>query len=147
MVYSLVGSPNSSLILGWMASSFFYFSFIFTLDSSSLSKTDTTTFAKLNKPPPSNVFEINKPPGGNIEENFKRNTELLKVDLNLGSDRRFNRIVVRLSRKLCSGPPHSSLCHPLSRTSEHHVKADNTRKPWFRACVVLLCPLTANLMS
>ena len=136
MVYSLVGSPNFSLILGWMASSFFYFSFIFTLDSSSLSKTDTTTFAKLNKPP-----------GGNIEENFKRNTELLKVDLNLGSDRRFNRIVVRLSRKLCSGPPHSSLCHPLSRTNEHHVKADNTRKPWFRACVVLLCPLTANLMS
>ena len=51
MVYSLVESPNFSLILGWMASSFFYFSFIFTLDSSSLSKTDTTTFAKLNKPP------------------------------------------------------------------------------------------------
>ena len=44
---------------------------------SSLRKTDTIVFAKLNKPPPprasllsspSSVFEINKPPGGLIED-------------------------------------------------------------------------------
>ena len=56
-------------ILGCMTSNLLNLSFS-TLHSSSLGRTDTIVFAKLNKtpsrmtPPPSNVFEMNKPLGG-----------------------------------------------------------------------------------
>ena len=69
MVYSRVGSSDLFLILVCMTSNFLYLSFS-TLHSSFLWRADTTTFAKLNKPPvsikpppPHKMFEINKPPG------------------------------------------------------------------------------------
>ena len=67
MVYLPLGSSDLFLILGCMTYTFLYFSFS-TLHSSLLWRADTTTIAKLNKPPPSligppNMFEIMKPPG------------------------------------------------------------------------------------
>ena len=76
MVYSPNRSLDLFLILGCMISNFLYLAY-----SSSLRRTDTVVFAKLNKPPsqvsllslltpppPSNVFELNKPPGAVIED-------------------------------------------------------------------------------
>ena len=53
-------------ILGCMTSNYMRYLRFSALHSSSLWRTDTNIFAKLNKPPvsiepPSNVFEINKP--------------------------------------------------------------------------------------
>ena len=67
MVYLPLGSSDLFLILGCMTYTFLYFSFS-TLHSSLLWRADTTTIAKLNKPPPSlidppNMFEIIKAPG------------------------------------------------------------------------------------
>ena len=78
MVYSPNRSLDLFLILGCMISNFLYLSFS-SFYSSSLWRTDTFVFAKLNKPPSqvsipslltppppsSNVLELNKPPGGN----------------------------------------------------------------------------------
>ena len=77
MVYSPTGSLDLSLIPSCMTSNFLYLNFS-TLYSSSLWRTDTIVFAKLNtlhpfkyppprsllSPPLSNVFEINEPFGG-----------------------------------------------------------------------------------
>ena len=78
MVYLPTGSSDLFLNLGCMASNFLFSTFY----SSALWRTETTVFAKLNKPPPPaaavpsqisplsllspslNVFEIDKPPGG-----------------------------------------------------------------------------------
>ena len=51
MVYSPTGSSDLFLILGCMTSNFLYLSFS-TFYSSALWRTDTTVFAKLNKPYP-----------------------------------------------------------------------------------------------
>ena len=67
MVYSAAGGSVLFLILGYMTPNFLYLTFP-TLHSSSLWRTDTIFFAKLNKsplsiktyPPPPYVFEINK---------------------------------------------------------------------------------------
>ena len=77
MVYLPVGSSDFFFILGCMTYTFLYFSFS-TLHSSLLWRADTTTIAKLSKPPlstkppppspPPYMFEINKPRGGLIED-------------------------------------------------------------------------------
>ena len=66
MVYSAAGGSVLFLILGYMTPNFLYLTFP-TLHSSSLWRTDTIFFAKLNKSPlsllrrtPPYVFEINK---------------------------------------------------------------------------------------
>ena len=77
MVYSPTGSSDLLLIPSCMTSNFLYLNFSI-LHSSSLWRTDTIVFAKLNTlplsnnppvsikppPPPLNVFETNKPSGG-----------------------------------------------------------------------------------
>ena len=73
MDYSPTGSSDLFLILGCMTSNFLYLS-LSTLNSSSLWRTDTIVFAKLDKPPrsllslPSDAFEIKKLPGVLIED-------------------------------------------------------------------------------
>ena len=54
MVYSCDGSSDLSLLLSCMTSNFLWLSFS-TLHSSSLRRTDTIVFAKLIKPPPSQI--------------------------------------------------------------------------------------------
>ena len=68
MVFSPTGSLDVFLILGCMTSNLLYLSFS-SFYSSSLWRTDTIVFAKLNKLPlsrkhPPNVFEMNNPGGG-----------------------------------------------------------------------------------
>ena len=79
MGYLPTGSSDLILFFGCMTSNFLYLSFS-TLYSSSLLRTDTIVFSKLNKPPsplspPSNGLEMNMPPKGLIEglQYFLRN--------------------------------------------------------------------------
>ena len=85
MVYLPPGSLNLFLMFGLTTLDFLFLSFS-TIHSSSLWRTDTIFFAKLNKPPPPpsnktpsllnlslNAFERNKtPPGGGIYGKLKR---------------------------------------------------------------------------